>query len=215
MPSKRPDPVAKKFKLLVEESYKEFEFSWSKLIGIENMPSVGLLTPLSRPERCDVSLRLYDDEVLEKAFKFADLNPSEPEHWADLLRLFARAHFAPKPPRRSTRAWDSERWCHLLGDHARVTKDHPTASDSEICVHIQKRFNRYKGIEPATIRRNLMYARDKKKNSILNKYFLRTRDLIEASVLKKGLDLSAARVNEVAVGSVIQLIAEAYSEEET
>jgi hypothetical protein len=184
-------------------------------MGIENMPSVGLLTPLSRSERCDVSLRLYDDEVLEKAFKFADLDPSEPEHWADLLRLFARAHFAPNPSRRSTLAWDSERWCQLLGDHALVKKDHPRASDSEICTHVKMRYSRYRNITAATIRRNLMYARDKNRNLVLKRHFLQTRDHFEASVLKNGMDLSTEQVNKAALETTIQLIAEAYSQERT
>src|SRR5262249_617789 len=79
--------------------------------------------------------------------------------WRELIWHFAFAHFPPARKKGPPKKWNDDRWCKLLSDLGEVKASRPTASDTELCINIKKRFaNRYRTETPGTLRRNLQYA---------------------------------------------------------
>jgi hypothetical protein len=109
------------------------------------------------------------DEPIRKAFDAFGYDPLNPFHWRKLIWHFANAHFPPPRKKGASKKWNDARWCKLLSDFGAVkASSRPKASDSEVCINIKKRFaNRYSTEDRGTLRRNLQYARDPRRNGIL------------------------------------------------
>jgi hypothetical protein len=106
-----------------------------------------------------------DWEIVRDAFRGARLDPSNPEHWVLLLRLYIETVNRRARAGRS-REWTDERLIKLAADFSHVQHDHPGKSDSEICRRLARREG-YSEVTAATLRRKLQDARDPKRNRSL------------------------------------------------
>lgn len=163
----------------------------------------------------ETSLRLsshYRDDSLRQAFDEAQLDPNDPKSWATLLRIFAFSHFGPpKTKRGGKRVWGWRRFSHLLADFAAVKSSHPDHSDSSVCENIKTRFfEEYLNYSAGTIRRNLQYARDVKKNEYLKAVSDTFEKSIEEAAAKRGRKISRTEIESKAVEKAIQKISEQW-----
>jgi hypothetical protein len=137
-----------------------------------------------RAECADEALRLNLgelDEPIEKAFAVFGYDPNNPFDWRKLIWHFAFAHFPPARKKGAPKKWNDDRWCKLLSDLGEVKAFRPTASDTELCINVKKRFaSRYRTETSRTLRRNLQYARDPSRNGrlagIRDQFTIRMRD---------------------------------------
>jgi hypothetical protein len=154
----------------------------------------------------------YGDDCLKKAFDAAQLDPDDPESWATLLRIFSLAHFGPSTTKRGGKlVWDWRKWSQLLADFAAVKASHPNYKDSSVCKNILIRFSsRYPKIKSGTIRRNLQYARDVKKNEYLKMESEAFEKSIEEAAAKRGRKMSRTEIESKAIEKAIQKIAKEF-----
>jgi hypothetical protein len=110
-------------------------------------------------------------EPIRRAFDEFGLNPSNPFVWRLLIFVFAEVHFGShRSAAGAPTKWTATRWCDLLFDFNQMQARHPKASEAAICGYLKRDRelqHRYSDISPATIRRNLQYARDPERNAIL------------------------------------------------
>jgi hypothetical protein len=100
-----------------------------------------------------------------RRFRGNGLDPSNPEHWAFLLKSYIETVYRRARAGRS-REWTDERLIKLGADFSRVQHDHPDKSDSDICRILAKRED-YSGMTAGTLRRRLQDARDPDYNGFL------------------------------------------------
>lgn len=120
-----------------------------------------------------LSLRA-DDGALRNVFAAADLDPTNPFHWAEIARIVAQLRFGSRKPGRRQR-WGPQEYCQLLNDIDHVHHDHPKWSLSKVCEQLVKHHDRYASLKAQTLRRRFQEARDPHKNSLLEN-ILKNRD---------------------------------------
>jgi hypothetical protein len=112
-------------------------------------------------------------EPIRRAFDKFGLNPSNPFAWRLLIFIFAEVHFGShRSAAGAPTKWTGKRWCDLLSDFNQMQERHPKESEAAICGFLKKDRELRQGysqVSAATIRRNLQYARDPKRNEFLKK----------------------------------------------
>jgi hypothetical protein len=102
-------------------------------------------------------------DYIEKAFADASLDIGVPWHWRLLLYFFARAHYLKTKPKK----WTGTSYFRLLQAEAAIRTKYPSLSQAQVRTKLA-RMPRYRKIGSEQLRKMLRYAKDPKKNAILN-----------------------------------------------
>jgi hypothetical protein len=165
--------------------------------------------PSRRAVGADIALTLTDspfDEPIRKAFQACDLDPLDPFNWRRLLFYFAHAHFGKRERGRKSQ-WNTQKWCQLLSDFNRIRERNPDRSEEKICGDLlkdQALGARYRKMNQskATLRRNLQYARDPRRNELIEHFsvswFPETLRLVHQICEEKSVATDAAVADRLA-----------------
>jgi hypothetical protein len=102
---------------------------WKEAVGDETIRAIAF-TRLST---------LTIDGPLAAAFKAADLDPTDPAHWFQLLTFFAWAHFSDRRRRGAPTKWGALEYCKLIKDFVEVKARNLEKSDEAVFINLQKR----------------------------------------------------------------------------
>jgi hypothetical protein len=114
--------------------------------------------------------KLDADVALERACRMFGLNPDRSSDRRKLLKELAFVCFPPPKRGGRPRKWTGEQLCRLLSD-VDQTRSQYRCSKKKACELIVKESlfqDRYKGQNPATLRRKLQDATDPERNAMLD-----------------------------------------------
>jgi hypothetical protein len=150
---------------------------------------------------------------IERAFDQFGLNRSNPFAWRLLIYVFSEVHFGShRSAAGAPKKWTPRIWCDLLSDFNQMKERNPKLSEAAICGHLKnnREFQkRHPKVSAETLRRNLQYARDPKRNIILN----RRAQLFAEDALRPSGDLSPekqAHIFQEALHKALQDISTAW-----
>jgi hypothetical protein len=177
------------------------------LTGNEAPRQHGLISPFA----AEAELLGYPlSEPLKKAFQTFGLDPGRPLAWRLLLYIFADTHFGSHPSRRGApKKWTNRRWCDLLSDLNQLHTRYSKKSEAELCGLLKTNSafrTRYEDVgDASTIRRNLAYARDPKRNGTLKElsYLCAGMELRNYTEITPALE---AKIRRNAVGKALMMI---------
>jgi len=222
MATKKTETVQARFQLAIKTYKQARDFDYvAPLEGFldRKLPE----SECARIQKSFLKETICSPESLKLAFKAAHLDPQDPLDREILLRLFAAAHFSSKRETRGAKTkWTPERWSQLLSDYNQVKKDNPNLKDEQLCKEIVKRFpSRYpkppgSGREfakdsGATVRRNLAYARDPSKNTLLAESIKIVADTLKTANhrLDPNFDVPIQKLNEKSKSLAIEWLSKA------
>jgi hypothetical protein len=135
------------------------------------LPKSDFGDPQVREKIANLALRLTDhprDAALKTAFEKFELDPDDPFHWADLLRVLVEIVFeVPVRKRRGAKPkWDEHRRS-LFQTHVAMARrnvaalfrrhGHPPPTDEDIADYLRWKWPEYyRAIWPATLRRYIV-----------------------------------------------------------
>ena len=135
----------------------------------------GLDTMRAHAERAYSALSPHTiSESTRQAFEQSGLDPTNPNAWRLLIYIFAEAHFGTRSYAGAPSKWTDQRWCQLLSDIQQIKSKLHLSDDEGACRRLIRKWpKRYPGTTKSstpdhkTLRRNLSYARDPKRNNLL------------------------------------------------
>jgi len=181
--------LAKRIKKL-EETPKKVQEETQELPG-SLAGGLAALRGESQPESLKLDENAKWDRPILKAFKAFDLDPCYLSHWHQLLGHLAYLVFPEHRPG-APRKWTEERLCLLLADVAAYKRKNPEASDTAICIWLQKSWPEY---SPGRLRRVLQDARNPARNDLLARtayYGLLTQQMLREAAASCGVTEDAS-----------------------
>jgi hypothetical protein len=117
----------------------------------ELVPQIGF--PLTVPDGPEY-------ETVRSALVARSLDPDDPKHWVLLLRTLVQSQGG------RAKRWSTDALLRLMVNVAKLQRERPRLSERGILRILVKR-KEYAGISEHTLRRQLAYARDPSRNSLL------------------------------------------------